>query len=113
LSLLMILATGLAARALPVLLGVEHYGDAPVRIEAAERWLAAPHLWRGFGEAFQYGPLHLTLLAGSVQLFGRFVGPKLLALAFGLAGLWLLHRLSLRAAGPRAALWAGLGLALS
>jgi 4-amino-4-deoxy-L-arabinose transferase-like glycosyltransferase len=103
----------LAARLVPFWLAIEHYGDAPVRIEAAERWIAAPHLWRGFSEAFQYGPLHLTLLGLSVQAFGRYAGPRLLALAFGLLGVWLLYRLAERAAGADAALLAALGLALS
>ncbi len=108
-----VLVAALLARALPLWLSVEHYGDAPVRIEAAERWLAAPHLWHGFLEAFQYGPLHLTLLAGAVAVAGRFAGPKLLSLAFGLAGVWLLHKLARRVAGPRAARFAALALALS
>src|SRR5947209_13230843 len=73
-----VLACAALARLPALVLGVEHYGDAPVRIEAAERWLQAPHLWRGFHEAFQYGPLHLTLLAGAVRLFGRYAGPKAL-----------------------------------
>jgi hypothetical protein len=104
---------GLLARLVPLWLGLEHYGDAPVRIEAAERWIAHPHLWRGFAEAFQYGPLHLTLLGLSLPLFGRFAGPKLLSLAFGLWGVWLMHRLGRRVAGPAAGLLAGLALALS
>jgi len=112
-SLLAVLCAALAVRALPLLFGVEHYGDAPVRIEAAERWAQDPHLWRGFSEAFQYGPLHLTLLGGAVRLFGRFAGPKLLSLACGLVGIWLVHRLARRAAGSTAALVAGLGLAFS
>ena len=108
-----VLAVGAVARLPPLFLGVEHYGDAPVRIEAAERWIADPHLWLGFGEAFQYGPLHLTLLGLAVKLLGRFAGPELLSYAFGLGCLWLLHRITRRASGEVAALAAGLSLALS
>ena len=108
-----VLAVGAVARLPPLFLGVEHYGDAPVRIEAAERWIADPHLWLGFGEAFQYGPLHLTLLGLAVKLLARFAGPELLSYAFGLGCLWLLHRITRRASGEVAALAAGLSLALS
>ena len=108
-----VLACGALARLPALLLGVEHYGDAPVRIETAERWLAAPHLWRGYAEAFQYGPLHRTALAGATRLLGRYSGPKLLSFACGLLCLWLLVRLTRRATGEAAALIAGLGLAFS
>ena len=110
---LALVAVGLLARLPSLLVGVEHYGDAPVRIEAAERWIASPHVWRGFGEAFQYGPLHLSLLGAAVKLGGRFAGPRLLSLGFGLFGIWLLHRLARRAVSAPAALAAGLALALS
>jgi 4-amino-4-deoxy-L-arabinose transferase-like glycosyltransferase len=108
-----VLAVALAVRLPPLFLNVEHYGDAPVRIESAERWIAAPHAWRGFSEAFQYGPLHLTFLGASVAVAGRYLGPKLLSLAFGLLGIALLHRLARRIAGGPAALAAGLALACS
>lgn len=114
------LGLALAARLLPFLYGWEHYGDAPVRIELAERWARAPHLWRGFLEAYQYGPLHLTLLGLVAQVLpGRFVGPRLLSLAAGMLSVWLLFRITLRVtepgagSGPTAALVAACGLALS
>ena len=92
---------------------VEHYGDAPVRVEAAERWAQAPHLFRGFSDAFQYGPLHLALIGLSLELHpDRFLSPRLVSLAFGLLGVWLLFRLTRRAAGLPAAWLAALGLSL-
>ena len=54
-----VLAVAALARAGPILFGFEHYGDAPVRIEIAERWAKEPHLWHGFAETYQYGPLQM------------------------------------------------------
>ena len=103
-----------AARLLPLLFGREHYGDAPVRIELAERWAQAPHLWHGFREAYQYGPLHLTLIGVLVRLLGdRVAAARLLSLACGLSCVWLLYRIAERERGREAALWAGFGLAIS
>jgi len=97
-----------------LLLGMEHYGDGPVRVEIAERWARAPHLWRGFSETYQYGPLHETLIGGALQLWpDPLWAPRVLSLVFGLAGVWLLFRLAHRLFGPEAALVAALGLALS
>ena len=108
------LGAALAARLGPALFGFEHYGDSPVRIEAAERWAAHPHLWRGFVEAFQYGPLHLTLLGAFGALLGdRVAGARALSLVCGLAGVALLHRLAYREVSERSAFWAALALALS
>src|SRR5206468_3189745 len=77
------------------LFGYEHYGDAPVRIELAERWAQDPHLWRGYLEAWQYGPLHLTLIGALVRLLGdRVVAARLLSLAGGLLGVWPLYRIA-------------------
>src|SRR5260370_41179760 len=59
--LLVALAVAAAARAAPLVLGVEHYGDAPVRIQPAERWAENPHLWGGCAETLPHGPLDLTL----------------------------------------------------
>src|SRR5260370_28958920 len=74
------LAVAAAARALPLFLGYEHYGDAPVRIELAEAWARAPHLWRGVSDTYQYGPLHLTLLGALGRLLGdRVAGARLLS----------------------------------
>jgi 4-amino-4-deoxy-L-arabinose transferase-like glycosyltransferase len=102
------------ARLLPFLFGMEHYGDAPVRIEIAERWARQPHLWRGFSETYQFGPLHLTLLGGAIRLLhDRVLAARLLSLAAGLCAVWLLWRIAERLRGPEAAFLAALGLALS
>src|SRR5207248_2032233 len=84
--LLAALGIALAARAAPILFGYEHYGDAPVRIELAERWAQDPHLWRGYLEAWQYGPLHLTLIGALVRYDGWLYVPLCGAL------LWLRQR---------------------
>jgi 4-amino-4-deoxy-L-arabinose transferase-like glycosyltransferase len=108
------LAAAALARAAPFAYGYEHYGDAPVRIELAERWAADPHLWHGYLEAYQYGPLHLTLIGALVRLLGdRVVAARLLSLVCGLASVWLLHQIAERERGPGAGFWAALGLALS
>jgi 4-amino-4-deoxy-L-arabinose transferase-like glycosyltransferase len=113
-GLFIALGVAVLARALPLFFGLEHYGDSPVRIELAEQWARSPHLWRGYLETYQYGPLHLTLLGGLIRLLGdRVVAARLLSLACGLLGVWLLHRIARRERGPEAALWAALGLALS
>src|SRR5260370_18095053 len=102
--LLVALAVAAAARAAPLVLGMEHYGDAPVRIELAEQWAKDPHLWRGYGETLQYGPLHLTLLGLFIRACGdRVFGARLLSLLCGLAGVWLLSRTARRQRGPDAA----------
>jgi 4-amino-4-deoxy-L-arabinose transferase-like glycosyltransferase len=109
-----LLAVAAAARIAPLLLGYEHYGDAPVRIELAENWSRAPHLWHGYLETYQYGPLHLTLIGALVRLLGdRVVAARLLSLAAGLACVWLLYRIAERERGRAAAVWAGFALALS
>jgi 4-amino-4-deoxy-L-arabinose transferase-like glycosyltransferase len=108
------LAVALLARIGPAAWGYEHYGDAPVRIELAERWAAHPHLWHGFAEAYQYGPLHLTLIGALVRLLGdRVLAARALSLVCGIAGVWLLGRIAARERGEGAAFWAALGLALS
>ncbi|TMA26678.1 MAG: hypothetical protein E6J78_13075 [Deltaproteobacteria bacterium] len=107
-------AVAALARLLPLLLGMEHYGDSPVRIEIAERWAQAPHLWRGYLETFQYGPLHLTLLGAAIRLLhDRIVAARLLSLAAGMFSIWLLWRIAARLRGVDAAFVAALGLALS
>jgi 4-amino-4-deoxy-L-arabinose transferase-like glycosyltransferase len=108
------LALALLFRIVPALAGYEHYGDAPVRIEIAERWAAQPHLWHGFLETYQYGPLHLTFLGVLDRLLGdRVLAARSLSLVCGLLGVWLLARIAQRERGEAAGFWAGLGLALS
>ena len=109
-----LLALAAAVRIGPLFLGYEHYGDAPVRIEIAERWAQAPHLWHGYVEAYQYGPLHLTLIGGLVRLLGdRLVAARLLSFVCGLSCVWLLYRVAERERGREAAVWAALALVLA
>jgi 4-amino-4-deoxy-L-arabinose transferase-like glycosyltransferase len=113
-ALLVPLAVAAFARVAPFAFGYEHYGDAPVRIELAERWAAKPHLWHGYLETFQYGPLHLTSIGVLVRLLGdRILAARLLSLTCGLACVWLLYRIAERERGPEAGFWAATGLALS
>jgi 4-amino-4-deoxy-L-arabinose transferase-like glycosyltransferase len=108
-----VVALALLVRLPGLLLGVEHYGDAPVRVEIAERWAAAPHFFRGFSEVYQYGPLHLALIGGALLVHpDRILSPRLLSLCFGLLGVFLLWRLTRRAFGDGAAWLAALGLSL-
>jgi dolichyl-phosphate-mannose-protein mannosyltransferase len=108
------LAVAAAARLPALLLGMEHYGDGAVRVEIAERWARAPHLWRGFSEAYQFGPLHLSLLGGVLDLWpDRLWSPRVFSVACGLAAVWLLFRIASRLLGPQAAFVAALGLSLS
>lgn len=107
-------AVAAVARLLPLFFGYEHYGDAPVRIELSQRWAELPHLWRGYTEAYQYGPLHLTLLGALIRLVGdRVAAARALSLVCGLACVWLLYALAERERGPEAGWWAALGLAFS
>jgi 4-amino-4-deoxy-L-arabinose transferase-like glycosyltransferase len=113
-SLLLALIAAAAVRIPALLLGMDHYGDGPVRVEIAERWSHAPHLWRGFTEAYQYGPLHLSLIGAALRIWPeRLWAPRVLSLVCGLLGIWLLFRIARRLFGPEAALVAALGLALS
>lgn len=108
------LALAFAARLPALLLGVEHYGDAPVRIEIAERWARDPHLWRGFGETYQFGPLHLSMLGVALKaLPDRYLAPKLLSLVCGLLSVALLWLLTARLRDRPAATFAACALALS
>ena len=113
-SLFVALAAALVVRIPALLLGMEHYGDAPVRVEIAARWGSAPHLWRGFSDAYQYGPLHLSLIGVALRVWpDRLWAPRVLSLVCGMSGIWLLFRIAHRLFGREAAFVAALGLALS
>jgi 4-amino-4-deoxy-L-arabinose transferase-like glycosyltransferase len=108
------LAVAAAARLVPLLFGWEHYGDSPVRIEIAERWAISPHLWRGFAETFQYGPLHLTLIGLLIRAgLPRIAAARALSFVCGLACVWLVGVLARRLRSEETAQWAMFGLALS
>jgi len=90
------------------------YGDAVVRTELAQRWLQNPHWIAHMDDgAFQYGPLHVYLVAGALALgidhedAGRWV-----SLLFGVLTVLPLWSLSRRLGGAQAAWWATAGLAL-
>ena len=113
-SFFVALTAALVVRIPALLLGMEHYGDAPVRVEIAARWASAPHLWRGFTDAYQYGPLHLSLIGVALRVWpDRLWAPRVLSLVCGLSGIWLLFRIAHRLFGREAAFVAALGLALS
>ena len=65
------------------------YGDAVVRTELAQRWLAEPPLDRRHMDdgAFQYGPLHVYLVAGALALGIDRVAAGLGDLLFGVLAL--------------------------
>ncbi|HWE24294.1 MAG TPA: glycosyltransferase family 39 protein [Myxococcales bacterium] len=108
------LAAALLVRVPALLLTTEHYGDGAVRVELAEKWARSPHLWRGFTETYQYGPLHLTLIGAALRAWpDRFWAPRLLSVVCGMLGIWLVFRVAQRFFGPQAAFVAALGLALS
>src|SRR5947209_1213107 len=108
------LALAAAARVPALVLGMEHYGDGAVRVEIAERWARAPHLWRGFSEAYQFGPLHLSLLGCVLDVWpDRLWAPRAFSLLCGIVAVWLLFRIAARLLGREAAFVGALGLALS
>src|SRR6516162_6842207 len=90
------------------------YGDAVVRTELAQRWLQNPHWIVHMDDgAFQYGPLHIYLVAGALALgidredAGRWV--SLLFAVLSVLPLWSLAR---RLGGIQAGWWATAGFAL-
>ena len=90
------------------------YGDAAIRTDLAERWLAAPHWISHMDDgAYQFGPLHLYLVAGALALgvdkedAGRWV-----SLLFGVLTVLPLWSLTRRLSGVAGAWWAVAGLAL-
>ncbi len=90
------------------------YGDAVARTELAQRWLTAPHWIAHMDDgAFQYGPLHLYLVAGALALgIDREDAGRWVSLLFGVLSVLPLWSLSRRLSGTAGAWWATIGLAL-
>src|SRR4051812_24848368 len=80
----------LAVRGLAFAYTENLYGDAVVRTELAERWLAAPRLITSFADGvYQFGPLHTYVLAAFLWLWhDREQAGKLCSLVFGVLVLW-------------------------
>jgi hypothetical protein len=92
----------------------DQWGDAPIRLDLLQRWMAAPGIWWSFRETFQYGPLptHVAGLLGLAGL-GDMGAARTLVAVCGIAACGLLASLAARVGGPRAGLAAGLALAIS
>ena len=90
------------------------YGDAVVRTELAQRWLQNPHWIAHMDDgAFQYGPLHVYLVAGALALgIDREDAGRWVSLLFGVLTVLPLWSLTRRLGGAQAAWWATAGLAL-
>ena len=90
------------------------YGDAVVRTELAQRWLQNPHWIAHMDDgAFQYGPLHVYLVAGALALgIDREDAGRWVSLLFGVLSVLPLWSLSRRVGGVQGAWWATAGLAL-
>jgi 4-amino-4-deoxy-L-arabinose transferase-like glycosyltransferase len=89
------------------------HGDAVVRVELAERWLAAPH-WIGSFEdgAYQFGPLHLYLTGVALAAWPeREDAGRLVSLLFGVLSVIPLYLLTRRLFGWKAGLASGLAFA--
>ena len=88
------------------------YGDAIARTEMAETWARAPHVMTSFGDgAAQFGPLHLYLVGGALQVFDREEAGRVVSLLFGVLSVIPLFGLTRRYFGTRAATWACLAFA--
>lgn len=102
-----LLLVALVPRLLLFPLGENLYGDAVVRTELAEKWLAQPRWISSFQDgAFQFGPLHLYGVALFLKLFPREDAGRALSLLFGVLSVLPLFALTRRLFDSRAALWA-------
>ncbi len=113
---LLILLTGAALlpRALLFPLNENFYGDAVMRTELAERWLAHPRWIASFTDgAFQFGPAHLYALAAALKVIpAREHAGRAVSLLFGTLTVLPLFFLSRRLFGRAAAIAACGGFAL-
>ncbi|MGI5863720.1 MAG: ArnT family glycosyltransferase [Myxococcales bacterium] len=89
------------------------YGDAVVRSELAERWAREPHLITSFQDgAYQFGPLHLYLMGGLLELWpSREHATRLVSLLASLLMVLPVYRLGRRLFSREAALATGLAMA--
>ncbi len=90
------------------------YGDAVSRTELSSRWLAAPHWISSFADgAFQFGPLHLYLIAALLKLWPspEHAG-RLLSLICGVLSVVPLFLLTRRLFGWKAGVWAALAFSV-
>lgn len=98
----------LLPRALVFPVNENMYGDAIARTWLAHTWLQSPHIIGGFdGGGFQFGPLHLYLLALAEWLWPSLEhAGRLVSLVAGTLSAWPLFALTKRLAGQQAATWA-------
>lgn len=107
-ALLLLAGATLALRALAFPFTQNVYGDAVVRTELAERWLAAPRLITSFADGvYQFGPLHTYVLAAFLAVWhNRADAGRLASLVFGVLAIWPTWRVTHRLFGRTAAIWA-------
>lgn len=90
------------------------YSDAPIRSDIAQAWARHPGLWWSYREVAQYGPFPAHLEGALIRLgIPGMLGARLVPLAFGIAGLFLVARLGRRLSGDPGAAFAAWALALS
>jgi hypothetical protein len=111
---LLLVAAALLPRLIAFPFNENLYGDAVVRTELAERWLRNPRWIFSFDDGvFQFGPLHIYLLAGALKLFpDREHAGRLLSLLFGVLTVLPLFSLTRRLFDRRAAVWACLAFSV-
>lgn len=104
----------LLVRALVFAVNENYYGDAVIRTELAERWLKNPHWISSFHDgAFQFGPLHVYLVALFLKLWpAREHAGRLLSLFAGVATVAPLYLLTRRLFTWRAGVVACLAFAV-
>ncbi len=106
----LLIAAVLLPRLLLMPFNENFYGDAVARMELAERWLREPHLITAYGDgAYQFGPLHLYLVAFALKLVpDKALAGRLVSFLFGVLAVVPLFSLTRRVFGWRSGVWAGL-----
>ncbi|WP_257449180.1 ArnT family glycosyltransferase [Archangium lipolyticum] len=110
----LLIAAALLPRLLLMPFNENFYGDAVARVELAERWLRQPHLITSYGDgAFQFGPLHLYLVAFALELVpDKALAGRLVSLLFGVLSVVPLFSLTRRVFGWRSGVWTGLAFSV-